>query len=223
MTDKKLSASPSISSISGVNACTRHIFKLRKFFKLSLPSNLFYTFFVFIFQAYLIYEQYSRLTALISQPFSHTHISSFQYANVLSSNKLKDSIVISGLLTTFALLFSLAGLALGTFHLDIYSHDSFFLGRYFDKSKVSQEAAYNRKTLVSIISSGSNTGSDVSIQNCKRNKTKNTLRSLIESCHLVKKPTFWSELPPLGVVLNLVSSILLLIAEVKPKITLEHF
>ncbi len=69
--------------------------------------------------------------------------------------------------------------------------------------------------MISMISSGSEAGSDASTQDSKRKLTRRIPRRIVDSCRLLKRPSFWPELPPVGVICHIVAAMLLLLAEVR--------
>ncbi len=183
-------------------------------FKLNTLNNLSCALFVFLLQLYIIYERFSLLQTLNSLSLSDTFLFSFNYVSNVPSNKFQNSIIINGFLVTFGLIFAFIAFLLGIFKLGIYSHDSFVLGKNFDKSKVNKELfSHDKIAMISIVSTGSDAASDTSTENSKKKLTKRKA-SRLSRCSFFKKPIFWSELPPIGVAFHLLAAFFLLVSEV---------
>lgn len=71
-------------------------------------------------------------------------------------------------------------------------------------------------TVISIVSTGSDTASNTSTENSKQKltKKKSKIRARFSGCCFLRKPVFWTDLPPIGIAFQLLAAFLLLVSEV---------
>lgn len=200
------------SLISNTPSTSSHLCPYK--FKLISLNCFTMTCIIFLLQVYLIYNCFKQLRDLITVNSN----------DASSASKLNQSVIINASLLTFSLLFTLVCFVFSLFRLGVYSHDNFKLGKHFTNRKVSNKTAprdddkSSRESLAS--SSSANTSipsnSAMSKQKLTKSVSLSNLSSSFECCCLLfKKPSFWSELPPLGSCFHLLAALCLLVAQLQ--------
>ncbi|RNA28137.1 hypothetical protein BpHYR1_052124 [Brachionus plicatilis] len=172
-------------------------------------NNLFLNQIILILQIYLIINRIKLLNNLTST-YSHTSSS----LPILSNQqKLNNSIIINIFLITFSIIFALVHALIGSIKLGVYSHDGFKLGKNFDKNKSKLINLNDYTASTSTCSSSISSDNTVSIS--KQKLTKSNSQRPVLGCYFFKRPSFWAQLPPLGVLFHILSSFCILLAEVQ--------